>query len=75
MVEKVLSKLDLQHSFDLVITKEDVARHKPDPEAYLLALSHLRVSANDTPVFEDSNRRAGGGNSGWLWLHCSSPCL
>jgi HAD superfamily hydrolase (TIGR01509 family) len=55
MVEKVLAKLDLQNSFDLVITQEDVARHKPDPEAYLLALSRLRVSAKDTLVFEDSS--------------------
>ena len=54
MVEKVLTKLDLQDAFDLVITQEDVARHKPDPEAYLLALSRLQVSARDTIVFEDS---------------------
>jgi|ERR1700730_952722 HAD superfamily hydrolase (TIGR01509 family) len=55
MVERVLSKLDLQNSFDLVITREDVTRHKPDPEAYLLALSRLRLSAKDTIVFEDSS--------------------
>jgi HAD superfamily hydrolase (TIGR01509 family) len=55
MVEKVLAKLNLQNSFDVVITQEDVARHKPDPEAYLLALSQLRVSARDTLVFEDSS--------------------
>jgi HAD superfamily hydrolase (TIGR01509 family) len=55
MVEKVLAKLDLQSSFDVVITQEDVARHKPDPEAYLLALSQLRVNARDTLVFEDSS--------------------
>jgi HAD superfamily hydrolase (TIGR01509 family) len=55
MVHKVLSKLELQSSFDLVITQEDVTRHKPDPEAYLLALSRLQVSAKDTLVFEDSS--------------------
>jgi len=55
MVQKVLSKLDLQDSFDLVITQEDVTRHKPDPEAYLLALCRLRVSAKDTLVFEESS--------------------
>jgi HAD superfamily hydrolase (TIGR01509 family) len=55
MVEKVLAKLGLQKAFDLVITQEDVMRHKPDPEAYLLALSQLRVSGNDTLVFEDSS--------------------
>lgn len=55
MVEKVLTKLDLQEAFDLVIAQEDVARHKPDPEAYLLAISRLRVNAEDTLVFEDSS--------------------
>jgi HAD superfamily hydrolase (TIGR01509 family) len=55
MVHKVLSKLDLQNSFDLVITREDVTRHKPDPEAYLLALSRLRMNANVALVFEDSS--------------------
>jgi len=55
MVAKVLSKLDLQNAFDLVITREDVTRHKPDPEAYQLALSQLQVSAKETLVFEDSS--------------------
>jgi HAD superfamily hydrolase (TIGR01509 family) len=55
MVERVLSKLDLIHAFDLVVTQEDVTSHKPDPEAYLLALSRLRASAEETLVFEDSS--------------------
>jgi HAD superfamily hydrolase (TIGR01509 family) len=55
MVDKVLAKLDLQNSFGVVITQKDVARHKPDPEAYLLALSQLRVGARDALVFEDSS--------------------
>jgi HAD superfamily hydrolase (TIGR01509 family) len=55
MVERVLSKLNLQNSFDLIITREDVTHHKPHLEAYLLALSRLRVSANETLVFEDSS--------------------
>ena len=55
MVERVLSKLDLHDLFDLIITQEDVTRHKPDPEAYLLALSRLRTCARDTLVFEDSS--------------------
>lgn len=55
MVEKVLTKLDLRKAFDLVVAQEDVTRHKPDPEAYLLAISRLRVKAEDTLVFEDSS--------------------
>jgi len=55
MVEKVLTKLALRNSFDLVITQEDVVHHKPDPEAYLLALERLELSAKDVLVFEDSS--------------------
>jgi HAD superfamily hydrolase (TIGR01509 family) len=54
MVDKVLDKLQLTHVFDLVITQADVSRHKPDPEAYLLALARLGVPANSVVVFEDS---------------------
>ncbi len=54
MVEKVLARLDLKHAFDVVITQEDVVRHKPDPEAYWLALSRLGLDATTTLVFEDS---------------------
>lgn len=57
MVEKVLAKLRLDEAFDVVITQEDVSRHKPDPEAYLLALKRLRMRPNDVLVFVDS--RAG----------------
>jgi HAD superfamily hydrolase (TIGR01509 family) len=55
MVDKILSKLGFQNTFDLVVTQEHVLRHKPDPEAYLLALAQLRIRADDVLVFEDSN--------------------
>ncbi|ERM60945.1 HAD family hydrolase [Vibrio cyclitrophicus] len=54
MTDQILKAFDLAHLFDLVITKEHVAMHKPDPESYLLALSRLDVSANKTVIFEDS---------------------
>ena len=38
----------------MVITQEHVTKHKPDPEAYQLALSKLNVSPERTLVFEDS---------------------
>jgi len=54
MVEKVLDKLQLNDVFDLVITQEHVTKHKPDPEAYLLALARLDLDAATVMVFEDS---------------------
>jgi beta-phosphoglucomutase-like phosphatase (HAD superfamily) len=38
-----------------VITQEHVTKHKPDPEAYVLALEKLNASPEQTVVFEDSN--------------------
>ncbi|RYH12096.1 HAD-IA family hydrolase [Tropicimonas sp. IMCC6043] len=40
--------------FDTVVTGDDVARKKPDPECYLLALARLGCAPEDALVFEDS---------------------
>lgn len=55
MVDNILVSLELENLFDLVITQEHVTKHKPDPEAYILALEKLNASAEQTLVFEDSN--------------------
>ncbi|MEZ9622313.1 HAD family hydrolase [Vibrio sp. 10N.222.55.A3] len=54
MANQILEACKLEHLFDLVIAKEHVSMHKPDPEAYLLALSRLNVTASKTIIFEDS---------------------
>lgn len=54
MVEGILRQLQLENIFDLVVTGEDVKKHKPDPEAYLYAMSRLNVSPERTLIFEDS---------------------
>ena len=53
------------HSFDVIVGGEDVARLKPDPEALLLALQRLGLSAvdvlyvGDHPVDAEAASRAG----------------
>ncbi len=54
MVEQVLFQLNLSDYFDVVVTNEHVTHFKPDPEAYLLALKELDLSASEVLVFEDS---------------------
>lgn len=54
MVDQVLTQLDLKKFFDVVITKEHVSKHKPDPEAYLLALGKLNLPGSEVLIFEDS---------------------
>ena len=53
--------------FELVVTGDDVARHKPDPEAYVTAARHLGVRPEETLIYEDSeiglaSARAFGGH-------------
>jgi HAD superfamily hydrolase (TIGR01509 family) len=54
MVQTVLAKLALADVFDVIVTQEDVIRHKPDPAAYRLALERLALEPGQAVVFEDS---------------------
>lgn len=45
---------DAHRDFVAIITGEDVARKKPDPEAYSLALQRLGVAPDEALAFEDS---------------------
>jgi HAD superfamily hydrolase (TIGR01509 family) len=54
MVDRVFSLVELRPLFDVIITADDVIRHKPDPEAYLLALRKLGLDAQSAVVIEDS---------------------
>jgi HAD superfamily hydrolase (TIGR01509 family) len=50
----MLSLSHLLPYFDLVLTNEDVAKSKPDPEIYTLAMKRLEVLPEETIIFEDS---------------------
>jgi HAD superfamily hydrolase (TIGR01509 family) len=53
-VNPVLSRIRLETAFDVMVTREDVQKHKPSPDPYLLALQQLQLKPNDVIVFEDS---------------------
>ena len=50
----VLAAAGLGELFPIIVADDDVARGKPDPESYLLALEALGVAAGETLVFEDT---------------------
>ena len=50
----VLRALDLIETLDLVLTREDVRKPKPDPEIYLKATKTLHVDPAECLVLEDS---------------------
>jgi HAD superfamily hydrolase (TIGR01509 family) len=53
-VEDILSRIHLAQFFDVTVSADDVARKKPAPDAYLLALERLSVSSDSAVVIEDS---------------------
>jgi len=55
MANEILNNINLSKAFDVLITKENVTKHKPEPEAYLLAIEQLKTSAENTLIFEDSS--------------------
>jgi beta-phosphoglucomutase-like phosphatase (HAD superfamily) len=50
----VVAAAGLGELFATIVTDDDVARGKPDPESYLLALEALGVAGGETLVFEDT---------------------
>src|SRR5690606_17680945 len=53
-IEMTLRQLSVDHMFDLIITRDDVTRPKPEPDGLLLILRALGVPARQALVFEDA---------------------
>ncbi len=53
-VERYLRQLGLRQFFEVVKSRENVQRVKPDPALFLAALAALGVRADEALVFEDS---------------------
>ncbi|MEE8518052.1 MAG: HAD family phosphatase [Dehalococcoidia bacterium] len=53
-VEHVVRSLDIERYLDVITTREDVERPKPDPEIYLLTAQKLDVPPDECLVLEDS---------------------
>ena len=54
MVGHVLEQLGISEFFDVIVFKEHVTKHKPEPESYLLAIEKLRAAKDEVLIFEDS---------------------
>jgi len=65
IVEPILEQIGILDLFETIVTCEDVARHKPDPDIYLEAARRLGVRPERCMVYEDTEpgleagRRAG----------------
>jgi len=53
-IQKTLDDLDIGHFFQVVVTRESVARGKPAPDGYLAALDRLGIGGSEAVSFEDT---------------------
>ncbi len=53
-IERWLARHNLENTFEVLTTRDDVERVKPDPTLYLLALARLGLSAHEALAIEDS---------------------
>jgi len=67
-IEPVLAAAGLTDAIAVIVSSDDIARSKPDPEGYLVALRILGVEAADAAAVEDSE--AGIAAAKAAELHC-----
>ncbi|CAN5138445.1 beta-phosphoglucomutase family hydrolase [soil metagenome] len=53
-IDFVLDNLGIRDYFNAIVSADDVAVSKPDPETYLMCAAKLGVNANECIVFEDA---------------------
>lgn len=50
----ILNHFQVEELFDLILTHEDVAQVKPDPEGFCKAMEFFQIAPEQTMIFEDS---------------------
>lgn len=63
----------LQDMFDVVISAEDTAKHKPDPEPLLLAVDRLESAIERTVFVGDSDKDVGACKNAQMQLALFTP--
>lgn len=53
--EAQLTELQILHHFDTIVTADDVTKHKPDPETFLMCAAAMGVEPAKCQVFEDGD--------------------
>ncbi len=53
--EMIFKKYNLNKFFDVIVTGNEIAKGKPDPESYLLTLKKLSLPGADCIIIEDSD--------------------
>ena len=57
-IETVLKNHNWQNVFDFIVGEEDITKHKPDPQGYLIAIERIGIPAGNCIIFEDAKNGA-----------------
>jgi len=60
-LDLILDRLQIRDKFSSLLSEEDVESHKPSPEVYLKSARNLKISPENSFVFEDSYSGASAG--------------
>ena len=52
---RTLSAIGMSDYFDIVVTADDVSKHKPDPETFLVCAKRMGSDPSKIEVFEDGD--------------------
>jgi beta-phosphoglucomutase len=74
-IEPVLEAAGLTDAITLIVSSEDVARSKPDPEGYLIALELLGIDASDAAAVEDSEAGVAAAKAAGLYTAAVTTTL
>lgn len=66
-IEPVLTAAGLAGSITVIVSADDIARSKPDPEGYLIALHLLGVQPGEAVAVEDSEAGVGAAKAARLY--------
>jgi beta-phosphoglucomutase len=74
-IEPVLDAAGLTDAITLIVSSEDVARSKPDPEGYLIALHLLGIDSSAAAAVEDSEAGVAAAKAAGLYTAALTTTL
>ena len=66
--KRLLEHAGLLEHFDCLVTSDDVAQHKPNPDTFLIAAQLMQAKPKYCIVFEDHNARFASCSCWWNGL-------
>lgn len=67
-VRAVLNEHDWKEVFNVIVSEEDITKHKPDPEPFITGMNKLGAKPKETVIFEDSKNGSLAGKASGAYV-------